>query len=166
MTKKQYKILSIVLALFCIVMICLGFTMHSGENPLSEELTCLTATIESVSVTNTGRNTHIEFHVIEHNASVYVSTNIAEHLDLTYIQNITTGEKISFCIYKSSAHLLTQEETFVNAVSLSVGNDDLFNLDDYRSNMKTAAFPAKILNALIIILSLIAFVYLFNKSRR
>ena len=170
---RKRIIIMIISVIFFFGMIDL-FVVMTKEYKMTEENTVLlTATVESVNINDTGDNIYLLININEYEPDLMITSNVAKRIDLSLIEDLENGEKISFRIEKSYEKYMSEpvnasdSVAFVPITSLSAETKDIFSLENYNATVKESGLPSRIICIVMAAVFLTVFIYFcFSKPRK
>lgn len=166
---RKRIIIMIISIIFFFGMIDLFVVMIKEYKMTEENTVLLTATVESVNINDTGDNIYLLININEYEPDLMITSNVAKRIDLSLIEDLENGEKISFRIEKSykkymADHVnVSDSVAFVPITSLSAETKDIFSLENYNATVKESAKPAKIAGIILDILCIAVIILISYK---
>lgn len=158
---KNRIVILIVVVLFYIGSFGLIYLVFMSDRQNESNTTSYTATVSSVDIINDQSSL---IYIKEYENALLVMDVIMENIDVSELECLNSGQQIYFRIENYEVDYVNEVE-FVEIVSLSTDEKDIFTLDDYNSYMSRAALPAKIASIVFNILLLIIIVLLLRTFR-
>lgn len=156
------------LVLILIAAICLLVFVEFAGRLDESDTTQLVATVTEVICDDFENQDNIKIYTEEYNNSFLISSIVTSNIDFdTYkaITMIQKGEKICLKIEKNKdAHI--NKVDFIDVVSLSTEETEIFSIDDYNEYHHKASLPGKLMCTLLIISSIILLIIMWIKRQR
>ena len=129
------------IALFVVTM-GLAIFMNNVDKHKEETTVNYVATVQSVSINDSGKRVFAKIAVEEYSTFLLVSTNICQHIDVDHIRYLEKGQTVYFGVAKEKTEQINNVE-FVDIVSLQTETKSLFSVEDYDRYMRLAVRPAR-----------------------
>lgn len=116
-------------------------------------------TVSKIQVTHTGEDTYVQISTAEYDTSLYLLPIICKNINVDDVSCLQKGQKIFFRIENFKAYQMNEEVEFINIVSLSTEEKDIFTLDDYNNYIRKSANSARIAAIAVVVLLLLVTVF-------
>ena len=142
-----------VIILFTSLILFLGVVgilvaMNGVDKQSKKNTSEYSATVSKVEFLDTGENTNIQIFTKEYINSFLVTTNITPFIDIDYLKTLESDDKIVFRIENKKENQFNKV-AFIDIVSLTVEEKDIFTLDDYNKYMGESAQPTRLAGTVV-----------------
>ncbi len=164
---KNRVVILIVVALFYIGSFGLIYLIFTADKQNEDNTTAYRATVSDVEIISDQSSL---IYIKEYENALLIPDTIMKQIDVYELEELKNGQSIHFRIANYAVDYVNEVE-FLDIVSLSTDEKDIFTLEEYNSYISVAALPAKVLSLafnallLVIIILLLRFVIL-NKRQK
>lgn len=151
--------------LLFLVMVGLLIFVSKVDQQTQKTTTSYTASVSSVQITQTGKNSTAEIYTNEYTTSLHISSAIYQNINTDDLKNLQCGQTIFFSIENGYVQQMNKVD-FLPITSLKTDTNDILSLEKYNQCMHEAAVPARIVGIIAAVSLLIVSLSCYVKNKR